>query len=71
VNSGRQLTRIRQDIAEGRQAGATGTPTFYVGFTPAAGKKMPVITMLSGAQPYSAFKQVIEAALLGKTVGSR
>jgi protein-disulfide isomerase len=46
------LARVEADLAEARALGATGTPTFLVNDTP-----------LSGAQPLSVFREVIEAEL--------
>ncbi|MEK6843868.1 MAG: DsbA family protein [Nanoarchaeota archaeon] len=43
---------VSKDMADGSAAGVSGTPAFFVN-----GK------LLSGAQPYSAFKQAIEAEL--------
>lgn len=50
--SGRHTATVERDIAEGRQVGMTGTPGFYIN-----GR------MLTGAQPFEAFKQVIDAEL--------
>ncbi len=43
---------IYDDLAEGQEAGITGTPGFIINGT-----------IVSGAQPFSAFEQVIEAEL--------
>jgi protein-disulfide isomerase len=45
---------IEKDVADGRAAGVTGTPTVFVN-----GKA------ISGAQPYSQFKTALDAALKG------
>jgi protein-disulfide isomerase len=46
------LARVQADVAEARQAGVTGTPTFFVN-----GQK------LVGAQPYEQFRAVLEPLL--------
>jgi protein-disulfide isomerase len=43
---------VRKDFADGQQAGISGTPGFIVN-----GK------LISGAQPFAAFAQIIEAEL--------
>ena len=52
INSDKYVEEIRGDLQEGQQLGVSGTPTFFIN-----GKK------LVGAQPYQAFKQVIDAEL--------
>jgi len=43
---------VQKDFQDGQRAGVRGTPAFFIN-----GK------LLSGAQPFSAFQQVIEAEL--------
>lgn len=50
--SGRHVATVERDVEQGRQVGMTGTPGFYIN-----GR------MLTGAQPFDAFKQVIDAEL--------
>lgn len=52
VGSGKYSDEIAKDMSDGSAAGVEGTPAFFVN-----GK------LLSGAQPYSAFKSAIDAAL--------
>ena len=52
VSSGKHNAEIDADFAAGRAAGVTGTPAFFIN-----GK------LLVGAQPFEAFKQVIDAEL--------
>ncbi|HLC38120.1 MAG TPA: thioredoxin domain-containing protein [Candidatus Norongarragalinales archaeon] len=54
LDSGEKLSIVQQQQTQGLQAGVDGTPTFFVN-----GLK------LVGAQPYSAFKQLIDAELAG------
>ena len=50
--SGRFVAAVEKDVADGKRAGVTGTPAFYIN-----GR------MLSGAQPVEAFVKVIEEEL--------
>ncbi len=52
LDSGKYANSIQKDVAYGRSLGVTGTPTFFINGV-----------SLEGAQPYSAFKQVIDAEL--------
>ena len=52
LDSGKMANEVRKDFADGQQAGISGTPGFIVN-----GK------LISGAQPFAAFAQIIEAEL--------
>ena len=52
LDGGRYAEAVNADLVEGQQLGVTGTPTFFIN-----GQR------LVGAQPFSAFRQVIEQAL--------
>ncbi len=52
LDTGAMAAEIRKDFADGQNAGVQGTPGFFVN-----GK------IISGAQPYSVFEQIIEAEL--------
>ena len=52
LDSGKYASEVQKDLADGQAAGGQGTPYFVINGKP-----------LSGAQPYSAFKQVIDAEL--------
>lgn len=55
---------VRHDMAEARKAGATGTPSFVLGYTDMNDpKKVKGITFIRGAQPYERFKEEIEKAM--------
>ena len=45
-------TKANQDLADGQKAGVSGTPSFFINGTP-----------LVGAEPYSAFKTIIDQEL--------
>lgn len=55
LDEGRYTAYVKAQIAEGEQLGIRGTPSFLIGDQ-----------FLSGAQPFSAFQQAIEAALAAK-----
>ncbi|MBI3312745.1 MAG: DsbA family protein [Candidatus Omnitrophica bacterium] len=55
LKSGRHKAEVEKDIAAGNKAGVRGTPTLFVN-----GK------LLSGAQPYEAISQVVQAELSTK-----
>ncbi len=52
LDSGKYASEIQKDFADGSAAGVSGTPSFFIN-----GQR------IVGAQPYSVFKQVIEAEL--------
>lgn len=52
LDSGKFKDEVMQDQREGQQAGVTGTPAFFIN-----GR------FLSGAQPFDAFKSVIDQEL--------
>jgi protein-disulfide isomerase len=52
LSSGKYKAKIEQDTKEGAQIGINGTPSFVINGQ-----------LISGAQPYSVFKQIIEAEL--------
>lgn len=52
LDSGKYKSEVQKDLSEGSSAGVQGTPGFFVN-----GK------LISGAQPYSVFKQAIDSEL--------
>ncbi len=52
LDSGKMASEVAKDMQDGQAAGITGTPGFIINGQ-----------LVSGAQPFSAFQQVIEAAL--------
>jgi len=52
LDSGKYRQEVQDDFAYGSQVGVSGTPTFFINGLP-----------LVGAQPYQAFKQIIDAEL--------
>jgi len=55
LNNDVTLERVKADTLEGRNAGVTGTPTFFINGKP-----------LVGAQPLQTFQQQIDGLLLGQ-----
>jgi protein-disulfide isomerase len=63
VESGKHAARIRKDLEDGRRAGVTGTPGFFLGVTEPNDPKVKVLRVIKGAQPYASFKDAIESLL--------
>ena len=64
LDSDKFAEAVRRDMAEAAKAGATGTPSFVLGVTDAADpSKVTGLTFIRGAQPFTAFKGQIDAAL--------
>ena len=57
LDSGKYQKRVQNNIAEARKQGAQGTPTFVIVGPNGAEQK------ISGAQPYSVFKSVIDSMI--------
>ena len=53
---------VRANAGLAIELGANGTPAFFVGIRDLATNQMKVAQEISGAQPFSVFAQVIEAA---------
>ncbi len=63
LESAKYASRVRKNIADGRNAGVNGTPSFFLGLTEPNGSPVKAQTMISGAQPYPSFKDAIESLL--------
>jgi protein-disulfide isomerase len=61
LESGKYTGEIEKEISEGTQAGVSGTPAFFIG--PSGSGEKITGTLVSGAQPLTRFKQVIEDLL--------
>jgi len=61
LDSGKYVKSVETDVAAGSAAGVTGTPGFFIGKTKQDGTI--VATAMMGAQPASAFSQVIDRLL--------
>lgn len=53
LSSGKYLDEINKDLQDGRNYGVTGTPGFFIG------NEKTGFIKIQGAQPYSAFEQVL------------
>ena len=56
-------SKIDQERAEASANGVTGTPTFFIGVNDPTSKKVKVLKVIVGQQPYENFKQAIEGVL--------
>ena len=63
VDSEAGAAQIRKDVADSRQAGARGTPIFYVGVTDPNSNQLRVTRIIRGAHSYATFKETIDALL--------
>ena len=52
LDAGKKADKVRSQMQAGMQAGVSGTPAFFINGV-----------MISGAQPYSAFEEIIETEL--------
>jgi protein-disulfide isomerase len=55
LDEGKQSSEVEKDSEDAQAAGVTGTPAFFINGE-----------FVSGAQPFSVFQQVIDAALAGE-----
>ena len=55
LDSGEQSSEVEKDTEDGRASGVSGTPAFFINGQ-----------LVSGAQPFSVFQQIIDAALAGE-----
>ena len=58
---------VRADMAEASRIGLRGTPTFFVGVVSEDGESVKATRVIRGAQPYAAFKKVLDALLAAQT----
>ncbi|HYL93423.1 MAG TPA: DsbA family protein, partial [Alphaproteobacteria bacterium] len=64
LDSGKYTALVRQNEADGQKVGVRGTPAFFLGSPdPKDAKRMKAVSMLSGAQPFTAFKDAIDKLL--------
>jgi protein-disulfide isomerase len=62
LESGKYAVRVHRDIADGIRAGVNSTPSFFIG-VPAPDQRVRVVRLLRGAQPFAAFKEIIDSLL--------
>jgi protein-disulfide isomerase len=63
LDSGKYTGKINASLQDGGKVGVTGTPAFLLGYTQADGMEVRAVTFLSGAQPFSRFKEQIDKLL--------
>lgn len=64
LESGKNASRVEQDLKEGTALGMRGTPGFFIGRTdPEDPNKFKAVEFLRGAYPFPRFKQAIEKLL--------
>ena len=63
LDSGKYTAQIRENMQEGQKYGVRGTPAFFLGKIDPKESKVKAVTMLSGAQPYTAFQQALDKLL--------
>jgi predicted DsbA family dithiol-disulfide isomerase len=71
MKTGRQAARVRADMAEAQKAGLTGTPAFLLAYVDPKSTKVKSVSRLVGAQPFTAFKEVIDKLLEGEPKGAK
>jgi len=63
LSNGKYADEIKKDIAEGKKAGVTGTPSSLIGWVQEDGKSVKAVRLVIGAQPYSVLKAAIDSLL--------
>jgi protein-disulfide isomerase len=63
LDGGKYTAKVRKDLGDAQKAGATGTPTFFIGRTDPNGTDVRSVRKLVGAQPYAAFKDALDTLL--------
>jgi len=62
LDSGKYAEEINRDVEDGKKAGVSGTPSFFIGKSQGPGKETTGKRIV-GARPYESFKQVIDQIL--------
>ena len=63
LNGGKYTDEVKQDMADGRAAGITGTPTFFLAVAGDDPGTLKTLKRIVGAQPFDTFKTSIDEAL--------
>jgi len=66
LDGGKYANKIRKDLADGKNAGVTGTPAFFIGRTVQGSTSIKTLQVLKGAKAYSEFKEAIDKLLADK-----
>jgi predicted DsbA family dithiol-disulfide isomerase len=65
IDSGKNAAKIKSDMAEGQKATVRSIPNFLIGYAE-PDDKVKAVKMLTGAKPYTDFKEAIENLLSSK-----
>ena len=60
LDSGKYAQAVRDSVARIQKLNINGTPMFLIGRTPSGSEPMKVAKVIEGAQPFEAFRMVIE-----------
>ena len=60
LSRGTYADQIRKNMAEGQKAAVPGTPVFLLAYTDPTRSKVTTVARLTGAQPFSIFKNRID-----------
>ena len=71
ADSDKHEKMIRQDVTEAETGGVRGTPVFVLAVTDPKGQAITPARVIVGAQPFSAFKDAIDAMLAQAGAASR
>jgi protein-disulfide isomerase len=63
LDSGKFTAKVRENEADGKEAGVRGTPAFILGLTDPEQSTLKGVTIVNGAQPYTTFKEAIDKLL--------
>ena len=64
LDGGKFNAVVKKGVSDGQKVGVRGTPAFFLGLAdPKDPKQLKAVSMLSGAQPFSAFKEAIDKLL--------
>jgi protein-disulfide isomerase len=66
LDSGKFTAKVRKDLGDAQKAGATGTPTFFIGLTDPKSNEVKAVRKIVGAQTFAAFKDAIDTLLAAK-----
>ena len=63
LDGGKYAAQVTRNLEAGQRLGVKGTPSFFVGSYDPVTSTVSVSTQLNGAQPFSAFKTVLDGLL--------
>jgi protein-disulfide isomerase len=64
LDSGKYTALVRKNESDGQAVGVRGTPSFFLGTPdPKDPKRMKAVSMMSGAQPFTTFKEALDSLL--------